>query len=89
MQINTVIHQLMKAKKMKLITMAKAIGKERGNDISSRLASSNMTFSSAVQMLEVLGYEVVVQERKPGTRRADQIVIDQKPEPEPEAKEQA
>ena len=28
--------------------------------------------------LDVLGYEIVIQERKPGARRADQIVIDQK-----------
>ena len=32
-------------------------------------------------MLSALGYEVVIQERKPGVRRADQIVIDQKEDP--------
>ena len=38
----------------------------------------NMTINNVVEMLDVLGYEIVVQERKPGARRADQIVIDQK-----------
>lgn len=47
------------------------------NDISARLVNSNMSFDKAVEMLNVLGYEIVIQERKPGTRRADQIVIDQ------------
>lgn len=78
MQINKAIRSLMKEKNISLISMAKAIGKQRGNDVSSRLLSPNMTFDKAVEMLDVLGYEVVIQERKPGARRADQIVIDQK-----------
>ena len=78
MQINRAIRQVMKDKNVSLLTMAKAIGKERGNDISSRLYYSNMSFDKAVEMLDVLGYEIVIQERKPGARRADQIVIDQK-----------
>ena len=28
----------------------------------------------------LLGYEIVIQERKPGARRSDQTVIDQRPE---------
>ena len=59
----------------------KCFGKERGNEISSRLRSNNLSFNSAVEMLSALGYEVVIQERKPGVRRADQIVIDQKEDP--------
>jgi hypothetical protein len=78
MQINKAIRSLMKEKNISLISMAKAIGKQRGNDVSSRLLSPNMTFDKAVEMLDVLGYEIVIQERKPGARRADQIVIDQK-----------
>nr|DAI26551.1 MAG TPA: hypothetical protein [Caudoviricetes sp.] len=71
----------MKTKNVSLLTMAKALGKERGNEISSRLRSTNLSFNSAVEMLSALGYEIVIQERKPGTRRADQIVIDQKEDP--------
>lgn len=37
-----------------------------------------MSFDKAVEMLNVLGYEVVIQERRPGARRAEQSVIDQK-----------
>lgn len=78
MQISKAIRQVMKEKSVSLLTMAKAIGKQRGNDISARLTNPNMSFDKAVEMLDVLGYEVVIQERKPGARRADQIVIDQK-----------
>ena len=78
MQINKAIRQVMRDKGVSLLSMAKAIGKERGNDVSARLNISNMTINNVVEMLDVLGYEIVVQERKPGARRADQIVIDQK-----------
>ncbi len=77
MYINQAIRSLMKSKNISLLSMAKSLGKQRGNDISSRLRSENMSFNSAVEMLNVLGYEIVLQERKSGIRRADQIVIDQ------------
>lgn len=80
MQINKVIRELMKKKNTSLLSMAKSLGKEKGNDISARLHHSNMSFDKAVEMLDVLGYEIIVQERKQGGRRADQIVIDQKSE---------
>lgn len=78
MQINKAIRQVMRDKGGSLLSMAKAIGKERGNDVSSRLNIPNMTINNVVEKLDVLGYEIVIQERKPGARRADQIVIDQK-----------
>ncbi len=78
MQINKAIRQAMRDKGVTLVMMAKSIGKVRGNDISARLANPNMSFGKAVEMLDVLGYEIIIQERRPGARRADQIVIDQK-----------
>ena len=78
MLINKAIRELMKKKDMSLLVMAKALGKEKGNDISARLNHGNMSFDKAVEMLDILGYEIVIQERKQGSRRADQIVIDQK-----------
>lgn len=80
MKINKAIRDLMKEKKMSLLAMAIALGKTKGNDISARLNNGNMSFEKAVEMLDVLGYEIVIQERKQGGRRADQIVIDQKAE---------
>jgi hypothetical protein len=78
MQINKAIRQVMREKGVTLVMMAKSIGKGRGNDISARLVNPNMSFDKAVEMLDVLGYEIIIQERRPGARRADQIVIDQK-----------
>ena len=60
--------------------MATALGKSKGNDISARLNYDNMSFDKAVEMLDILGYEVVIQEKRQGGRRTDQIVIDQKQE---------
>ena len=80
MKINKAIRDLMKEKKMSLLAMAIALGKTKGNDISARLNNGNMSFEKAVEMLDILGYEIVIQERKQGGRRADQIVIDQKSE---------
>lgn len=48
-----------------------------GNDVSARLNNPNMTFDKALEMLTVLGYEIAIQEKRPGPRRNDQIVIDQ------------
>ena len=76
MQINKAVRQVMRDKGVTLLSMAKAIGKQKANEVSARLTNPNMSFDKAVEMLDVLGYEIVIQE--PGARRADQIVIDQK-----------
>ena len=76
MTINEAITTLMKAEKTTQASMAASIGKRRANDVSARLASRNMTFDKAIQMLEVMGYEVVVQKRTAGARGKDQIVIE-------------
>lgn len=77
LKINHAIRNLMKTKNISLTAMARACGKNRGNDISSRLMNENLSFNTAIEMLNVLGYEVVIQEKRQGSRRADQIVIDQ------------
>lgn len=78
MQINKAIRYVMRVKGVTLHSMAKSIGKSRATAVSARLSIANMSFNKAVEMLDVLGYEIIVQERKPGARRAGQIVIDQK-----------
>lgn len=55
-----------------------ALADLKGNDVSARLNNDNLSFDKAVEMLNVLGYEIVVQEKKQGGRRNDQIVINQK-----------
>lgn len=92
MQINKAIRNIMKAKGFSLSAMGSSLKKvDRktgeittliGNDVSARLNNDNLSFDKAVEMLNVLGYEIVVQEKKQGSRRNDQIVIDQKSEVE-------
>ena len=48
MRINEAIREVMRNKGMTLASMATAIGKKRGNDISARLAHSNMSFDKAI-----------------------------------------
>lgn len=88
MKINKAIRSIMKQKGISLSVMGSSLHKvDRqtgeikpliGNDVSARLTNDNMSFDKALEMLNVLGYEIVVQEKKSGNRRADQIVIDQK-----------
>lgn len=75
MTINKVIQKLMKDEKVTQKRMALAIGKRTPNEVSSRLMTKNMTFNTAIQMLEAIGYEVIVQKRTQGVRGKDQIVV--------------
>lgn len=90
MKINKAIRNIMKAKGVSLSAMGSSLHKIdrqtgevkslKGNDVSARLNNDNLSFDKAVEMLNALGYEIVVQEKKQGGRRADQIVIDQESE---------
>lgn len=74
MKINKAIRKIMLNQGVSLSAMAAAIGKARGNDISARLVNDNMSCNKAVEMLNVLGYNLVVKSRNSG----EEIVIDQK-----------
>ena len=76
MNISKAISTIMKEKKVTQATMAISIGKKTPNEVSARLSSKNLTFNTAIEMLTVLGYEVVVQPKKPGARPQGQIVIE-------------
>lgn len=80
MKINKAISKVMKEKGCTLKQMAKCIGKDRPNDVSARLASKNMSFDKAMEMLDVLGYEIVIQPVTAGQRKDGSIVIDGKDE---------
>lgn len=76
MVINEAIRTIMREKKVTQKAMAECIGKKSPNEIGSKLNSKNMTFDKAIEMLSVMGYEVVVQPRKAGARPQGQIVIE-------------
>lgn len=76
MKINKIIRQLMIEKNISLLDMAVALGKKRGNDISARLATENMTISKSIEMLDILGYDLIVQPKE--DYKSGQIIVDQK-----------
>lgn len=87
MKINKAIRLIMRQKGISLSAMGSSLRKiDRttgevkpliGNDVSARLNNDNLSFDKALEMLNVLGYEIVVREKKQGGRRADQLVINQ------------
>lgn len=76
MKINKIIRQLMIEKNISLLDMAVALGKKRGNDISARLATENMTISKSIEMLDILSYDLIVQPKE--NYKSGQIIVDQK-----------
>lgn len=88
MKINKAIKSIMKQRGVSYGVMGSGLRKVnkrtgevtalKGTDVSARLMTDNLSFDKAVEMLTILGYEIVIQEKKPGARRADQIVVDQK-----------
>lgn len=92
MTINKAIRQAMRNRSVSLSAMGNALRKFdkktgdlvplKASDVSARLVNNNLSFDVAVEMLSILGYEVVIQEKRSGSRRADQVVIDQIPEGE-------
>ena len=75
MRINKAISTIMKKEGWSQKQMATAIDKQRPNDVSARLASKNMSFDKALEMLTAMGYEVVVQPVTAGQRKEGAIVI--------------
>lgn len=75
MVINKAIARLMKEKGVTQAMMAQSIGKKRPNDVSARLMSANMTMDKVLEMLDVLGYEVTIQPKRPGARPSGQILV--------------
>lgn len=75
MTMNKAIAKIMREQGITQLMMAQSIGKEKPNEVSSRLAYSNMSISKSLEMLEVLGYEITIQPKRPGARPKGQIVI--------------
>lgn len=74
MFINKAISMIMKTKKVKQKEMAILIGKSKATDIGARLHNKNMSINTVLEMIDVLNYELVLQEKKSGVRRADQYL---------------
>lgn len=76
MKIKEVIRLAMKETKTTQQQLADRIGAKHQSVISERLKMDNLSINTALEMLEALGYEMVVQEKRRGRKREGQITIE-------------
>lgn len=76
MKIKDVIRLAMKETKTTQQQLADRIGAKHQSVISERLKMDNLSINKALEMLEALGYELVVQEKRRGRKREGQITIE-------------
>lgn len=76
MKIKEVIRLAMKETKTTQQQLADRIGARHQSVISERLKMNNLSINTALEMLEALGYELVVQEKRRGRKREGQITIE-------------
>ena len=65
----------MKESKTNQTMLAKLVGMKSQTNVSEAL-KRDMKISLVVRFVEAMGYEIVIQKKKQGMKRADQIVIE-------------
>lgn len=78
MLIEQAIRAAMRSSGMTYANVARIVwGKPDAGRVSACFASSkgNMKMQTALTLLDSIGYEMVIQEKRGGQRRADQIVV--------------
>ena len=73
---NEIIRRIINASGLKHETLAKALGIAGRNNFAARLNQKNMTFDTAIKILDVLGYEVVIEPKTSGKRREGSVVVE-------------
>lgn len=75
MKINTAIKKALKATNTTQQQLAERTGAKSQSVIGQRLCNKNISINLILEMLEVVGYELVIQPKKPGRRPEGQILI--------------
>lgn len=78
MKIGEAIKQALKNQKTTQQQLADRIGAKSQSVIAQRLRMNNLSIEIILEMLDAIGYEIVIQEKKPGRRRDDQILIERR-----------
>lgn len=78
MKIGEAIKQALKNQKTTQQQLADRIGAKSQSVIAQRLRMNNLSIETVLEMLDAIGYEMVIQEKKPGRRRDDQILIERR-----------
>lgn len=76
MKIGEAIKEAMKRQKTTQKRLAERIGAKSQSVISERLRMNNLSVDTVIEMLDAIGYELVIQEKKRGRRPEGQIVIE-------------
>lgn len=76
MKANEILRAAMSEKGVTQKQLAASIGAKSQSVIAERLKTNSFTVANLNAMLAVLGYELVVQPKKPGRRPDGQFVID-------------
>lgn len=79
MQFKEMLKYIIKEKKKTQATFAAMVGTTQ-SAIGNALKRNDVYVSTLIKWCELNGYEVVIQEKKQGRRRDDQIVLSQKEE---------
>ena len=76
MKIGEAIKQALKNQKTTQQQLADRIGAKSQSVIAQRLRTDNLSINTVIEMLDGIGYEMVIQEKKRGRRPEGQIIID-------------
>lgn len=76
MKISDAIKIAMKNQKTTQVQLAERIGASSQSVIAQRLRMNNLSVDIVIEMLDAIGYEMVIQEKKRGRRPEGQIIID-------------
>lgn len=77
MKVNEYVKQLIKGSGFTQTTLAKALGYNNQSSVAMRLSKNNsMTVDNLAEMLNVLGYDLVIQPKKRGRKPDDQFIIE-------------
>ena len=76
MKPNEAIKKIMKDNHFKQEQIAKATGKTSARAVGSLLNTENLSANSIIEILDVMGYELVMQPKTQGPRKEGSIVIE-------------
>ena len=76
MKISEAIKFALKNQKTTQQQLADRIGAKSQSVIAQRLRTDNLSINTVIEMLDAIGYEMIIQEKKRGRRPEGQIVIE-------------
>lgn len=76
MKMNEALKIAMKNQKTTQQQLADRIGAKSQSVISERLKMENLSVNTVLEMLDAIGYEMIIQEKRRGRRPEGQLIIE-------------